>query len=742
MNRIRRYIFIIITGWFSILIGGNPSLMKIDAGLRHMLYKQSPARTGHPLSETEEQIWTYILAEGSHCQSAIHQAGGRICLDLGNMVSAKVPSNALSALMENPGIRQLCLPHRYHHNNDRLTADIRADQVYAGLSPLPQSYTGAGVIIGIIDTGIDITHSDFKKSDGKTRILSIWDQNISGSPPSGYDYGTEWSRSDINNGLCTHKDDTEQGHGTHVAGIAAGNGRAIGKYRGVSPEADLIVVADNKDISGGFIDAVNYIYDQADALGMPCVINASLGSHQGGHDGTDLESRMLNQLISGSPGRALCASAGNEGNDYIHMSYTTSADSFYTYVYPGSDGIIMLYIRLPNDILTQVHFAIGWDTHDFNPFSKEGGPIEFGGRTPWFSVLETLENIGFYERAETLDGQEVGRVSFEFDTQNDEVTVLRIMIEDDVIWDETNETAENMDLWRFMIWQPDDRVDAWIGDMGYSYPGEMNDPRYLNPDNKSCIGVPALANNVIAVGASVNRETFVDQFGDTWIYSEEPAGSLAAFSSRGPTADGRIKPDLIAPGDGVISALSAQAKNGGDINTTDIVQGGKHVISSGTSMSCPAVTGCIALYLQRYPNATHQQIYNALTGSARQDDDTGIDLPNNEWGYGKADAFVMLTHGTDIQQKEHIPLTYSLSQNYPNPFNHTTQFLYSILKASRIRLMVQNCKGQCVFKKDLGMKQAGDHRLTLDGPEWTTGVYIFTLTSRDWRISKKMVLMK
>ena len=89
----------------------------------------------------------------------------------------------------------MSLPGEYRLCNDRLTADIRSDQVNAGLSPLQQSYTGAGVIIGIIDTGIDISHPDFKKANGKTRILSIWDQNISGTHPPlsdaySFDYGT------------------------------------------------------------------------------------------------------------------------------------------------------------------------------------------------------------------------------------------------------------------------------------------------------------------------------------------------------------------------------------------------------------------------------------------------------------------------------------------------------------------------------------------------------------------------
>lgn len=745
MNRLSRFFGIALIVWVSILYGGDNSLlMKMDAGLRRLVQDGplSKVKGDQPAADGQDGRKIHILAEGGDCRMAIRQIGGHINTDLGTRVSARVPLSALSVLAENPGIRRLCLPHRYDRTNDRLTADIRADQVYNGSSPLTRSYTGKGVIIGIIDTGIDITHPDFQNADGTTRILSIWDQNADGDPPAGYDYGTEWTNADIDNGLCSHEDDVEGGHGTHVAGIAAGNGRAVGQYRGVAPEADLIVVADNDNFSGGFIDGVNYIFDRAEELGKPCVINASLGTHQGGHDGADQESRMMNQLVAESAGRALCASAGNEGDAFIHLSYPTDSDSFYTYVYPRADETVILYIRLPNDLLSRTRFAVGWNTHDFDPFSLEGGPIEFTGRTPWHSVQEIVDNLDIYDRARDKTGDQVGRVSFEFESKNDTITLFRIMIEDDCTWDEDGETVQNMDLWRFMVWQPDSRIDAWIANLGASYPGKIDDPDYLDFDNQSSVGLPALAHNVIAVGASVNRETFVDQYGDSWIFSEDPAGSLASFSSRGPTSDGRIKPDLVAPGDGVISALSAQAKNTDAVDPSDIVEDGQHMIASGTSMSCPAVAGCIALYLQQHPNAAYQQIRDALIDAARRDENTGTHLPDNDWGYGKADVFAMLTSGTDIDERKKMPVDFSLSRNFPNPFNDATRFHYSIIEPASVRLKIHDITGRCVYEKTLGRRTAGTYPVRLDAAALTSGVYLYTIESGNRSLSKKMVLMK
>jgi minor extracellular serine protease Vpr len=723
-------------------IAGENTTLKMDSRLRSLLHQTSLHKISPVQFKRADQSCVYILAEG-RCQQAILRTGGSIYTDLGDLITAIVPVDRLEILASDARVKRLSLPARYRPCNDRLTADIRSDEVYAGDPSLPQAYKGAGVIIGIIDTGIDISHPDFIKPDGKTRILSIWDQNISGTHPPisdaySFDYGHEWTQADIDNGLCTHED--RDGHGTHVAGIAAGNGRAIGKYHGVAPEADLIFVADNPDFSNGLVDAVNYIYKKAQTLGKPCVINASLGSQEGPHDGSDLESRILDQLISESPGRIFCASAGNEGNDQIHMTYPTSADSFYTYVHPGPDGLVVIYIRIPNE-LTGIELAVGWDDHDYNPITKEGGPTSRGGKTPWFSVRETLDNAGFYERA-NWEGSEIGRVSFEYDSQNETTTLLRIVIEDEVIWDEETKTVQNMNLWRFMIWKPDSRIDAWVSDLGFTFQGEITDVHYIKPDNRITIGIPAVARKVIAVGATVNRETFTDQFGTSWLYSDIPAGQLADFSSHGPTADGRLKPEIVAPGHGVISSLSTAAKVHGHLKEADIAAGGRHMIRSGTSMSCPAVTGTIALYLQQHPESDRERIIQRLTQTARHDDDTGIDLPNNLWGYGKTDALAMLLPASDVNLSDQLPVKCELEQNTPNPFNLSTRIRYTLIQNTPVQIQISNLAGQIIIQKDLGIQSPGRHEWLFEAGTLSSGEYIFIVTTLHWKSSGKMILIK
>ncbi|MBN1779499.1 S8 family peptidase [bacterium] len=745
----KRCLVLIIGSIPVLLTAGGSALEKMDAELRALITgsRSVSIHRDHVLQKGNDGISrVYILAEGDGCGAMIRQAGGRVHTDLGRMVTATVPLNKLEDIARQSAIIRLCVPCSYRYANDFLRADIHANEIYMGQPPLTRPYTGNNVIIGIIDTGIDVTHPDFRHADGTTRILSVWDQGVSGThPPSGtyYDfgYGHEWTKTDIDNGLCTHTD--TDGHGTHVTGIAAGNGSGNGQYRGIAPGADLIIVADNDDIQNGIVDAVNYIYGKARSLGRPCVINASLGGHQGPHDATHIETRMLDELITAYPGRAFCAAAGNEGNDFIHIAYPASADSFYTYVHPGPAGLVLLNIRIHNTMLNQVRFAIGWDDHDYNPFTELGGPLQFGGATPWFSAQETVDNLGFYERASDIwTGEEVGRVSFEVDTQNDSITVMQILIEDDVVWDEEAQTAEGMALWRLKVWNPDSRMHVWIADRGFSYRGSIANPHYRVPDNDVSVGMPAVARNIIAVGASVNRETYVDQFGTTYSISDDPAGSLAVFSSRGPTADGRLKPEVTAPGHGVISSLSIHAKNTGNVFGDEIIQGGQYALFSGTSMSCPAVSGLIALYLELHPDATARQIISTVTQSARQDDYTGIQLPDNAWGYGKADGFTMLTRTGVFQAEPLKPGGYALWTSYPNPFNASTVIRVRIPDAMPIRLTVTNIRGQQVALRELDLQQPGIVRIGLNSESWPGGLYLYTIRTPRWTGTGKMILKK
>ncbi|MDO8945057.1 MAG: S8 family serine peptidase, partial [Desulfobacterales bacterium] len=241
-------------------------------------------------------------------------------------------------MAELENVRRLESTREMHSELDLSLPETRADIVHTG----PPGRRGEGVIVGIIDSGIDFTHPSFRKSDGTSRILLLWDQGLTPQggeiSPSGAGFGVEYSRADINAALMTvdpfatvrHRDIAPM-HGTHVAGIAVGDGSIAGEgkpafsFVGLAPEADIIVVANRSGsvegigTSSNTLDAVNYIFDRAGAMQKPAVINMSLGDNLGPHDGSSLLERGIDNLLGGA-GRAFVKSAGNAGADNIHAS--------------------------------------------------------------------------------------------------------------------------------------------------------------------------------------------------------------------------------------------------------------------------------------------------------------------------------------------------------------------------------------------------------------------------------------
>ena len=280
---------------------------------------------------------------------------------VGDLASMKVSENLLEKLIKDGVVKSVWRPRKYRLMLDVSVPEVRAPEIWDGFRDVVGHVNGSGVVIGIIDTGIDYRHPDFWFPNGSTKILSIWDQTIDGKPPRGFKYGYECLKWEIEAGRCPERD--EVGHGTHVASIAAGTGLA--SYKGVAPGAYLIVVKTGYPICGGLkwfmeedkiLDGISYIVEKARELGLRPIINLSLGSDNGSHDGHTPLEKAIDKLTD--EGVIFVVAAGNSASDRIHSMgdlAVTSEVEVRWILQPATKEFDLSYVTEPDD---EVRFSL------------------------------------------------------------------------------------------------------------------------------------------------------------------------------------------------------------------------------------------------------------------------------------------------------------------------------------------------------------------------------------------------
>lgn len=593
-------------------------------------------------------------------------------------ISASIQS--LLELAKQPNcIRIEYTQHHLKLMDDTALVRNRIQNVHLGLAPLAQSYDGTGVLVGIIDSGCDFTHPDLKDVSGKSRIKFLWDMTkpLAANTPTPFGYGQEWSNSDIDLGLCTHSDAPNYGHGTASAGIAVGNGLAIGKHEGGAPKADIMVVALDFNKPGFVIaDAVQYLISKAQLLNKPLVINASVGDYYGSHDGTDLEAQLIDNLTANIPGRALVASAGNAGRYKFHVGYNTTAlDTNFTWI---KNATTLIGVSEYADTLQikNVRYTIGVNNTGFSDL----GNIGFKN---YNYALNTLKRDTIYHNT-----NRIGIVESIASINSFGVYELDLTIKPDSI----------SYLWRIEH-NGVGRIDSWNFDyLTMGLPTTTQYPRIskfkvADTLQTICSGFQC-SDNVITVGNYVNRNQYID-VNNVSHTTTEVAGEIAQNSSTGPSRRNTVKPDIAASGNTIFASGEATTlANFTTLYPYKIALGGYHIGSGGTSASSPVVAGSAALYFQKNPTATSTQLKQAIINCAYNDVFTTTTLPNYRWGYGKLDAFHMMNCG--VVTNNALPI---LSKEYmkiiPNPFE--TQTTLSFTNAEEKKIYMYNTTGELVF---------------------------------------------
>lgn len=499
--------------------------------------------------DSGSNTWELIVKYTGDIQSVAKRYGASAVVLLGGYAIVTLPQEHINEFADCAEVVYIEKPHRLFFSDRQA---LERSCVYYAWSE-PYSLSGEGVLAAVIDSGIDWKNTDFRNSDGSTRILKLWDQTVapesSGyAPPEGYVVGTEYNRDVIN--LALSGDEAAlrsmnlsrdySGHGTFVTGIAAGNGQGMaGSFRGVAFESELIIVKLGDSEQRQFprttrlMEAVNYCIMEAQKAGKPVVINMSFGNNQGSHDGTDLLSTYLNAASDVWKNVIVCGS-GNEAGNGIHASGMLSdrkAESVELAVGEYESGFNLQLWK---------NYSDEYGVELIAPSGERSGNLRTYG-----ADRVSLDNTQVYVYyGQPTPYSRYQQLYFEFVPAGGYVTP---------------------GVWRIVLTPVrivDGRYDLWLQESA-----TLNeDTRFFSPSEETTLTVPSAAGKVITVGAYNSR---TDAYAD--------------FSGRGYTrTNDNIKPDIVAPGVNIVST----AVNGG------------YTIRSGTSMAVPFVSGSAALLMQ------------------------------------------------------------------------------------------------------------------------------------------------
>ena len=542
--------------------------------------------------------------------------------------SVELPVSELESLAAAPEVEYVEAPRELAPMLVSSVPETRADEVHNPPPPEP-GFDGTDVIVGIIDFGLDYTLDDFRNPDGTTRVAFLWDQFLTPvageQAPAGFGFGVEYDAAAIDAALQSpnpfalvrHQPDPGS-HGTHVAGIAAGNGRSgdntfpAGQYVGVAPGATIIFVQPAAiDQNTTFTDsvrvaqAVAYVFERAQQLGRPCVINMSLGQNGGSHDGESVVERAIDRLLE-VPGRAMAVAAGNEHIWRGHAAGQLAQGASRTLRWkfggqlplPGGGTLPPGFGDFtPNEMEIWYSPRDSFEVRLIDP-SNDSTPVVAPGQTVLHSLPSGDQLFIDSERFTVLNGG------------------CRIYIEASPGASGRLQTGE----WQVeltAVESREERFDAWIERDARRANNQFADQSFFvgtDFDQVMTLGTPATMRRALAVA---NYDHVV----------QAPNSS----SGRGRTRDGRAKPEVAAPGTGILSshALGGRPNGNGTVHPM-------RVGMSGTSMSAPHVAGIAALMLQKNPALTAVQIRSMLVSAANPP--PGVTPFDLAWGYGRADA--------------------------------------------------------------------------------------------------------
>ncbi|WP_175551713.1 S8 family serine peptidase [Geodermatophilus amargosae] len=510
-----------------------------------------------------------------------------------NFLSVRADVETLARLTEVAEVRRVQTKKLSQPHLDAALPDIGLVAPQTGQRPFAED--GEGVLVGIVDSGFDLSHPMFRDANGQLRVEGLLDQSLA--------QPREFSTGQLEQGWASGRGPgaDENGHGTHVAAIAAGS--RFGALEGVAPGARLLLVKTNfRDTD----TAVSWVFRKAGA--RPCVVNLSLGHHFGAHDGTDAEERLHGQLTG--PGKIIVVSAGNERGDDIHIGgrfHPGQAEQVPFDLQRQSDGTAFAVLTLWHARADRFAISLVTPAGEVIDEPPSGSAI----RRTFAAVAIDLAQQR-YRPSDLIEHQ----IALDVRAQagNGELRGWRVRI---------NCRAATIG-----------RLDGWFNNSGFAA-----FRAHAMSESARTVGLSATGDGCLAVASHVTRNAWDSDSGPMQDARLVP-GRTSAFSSLGPSRDGRQKPDVSAPGQMVTAALAQGSESAADDRFAS--NGDQLLTIAGTSMAAPVVTGAVAMLLQQKPDRNLGDVRDLLRASVRRDVHTGPGPWDPAYGLGKLDVAAAL----------------------------------------------------------------------------------------------------
>ena len=617
-----------------LLVVAGVNAQKIDQRLLRLASQNAEMKQGRRASAQRVVAVTAYLKEDAECPTKLlEEKGIKVHRVIDNMVSMTVPVEKLKefeAIDEFILVNPTTVSRTFNMEAGKSSkASIVNDATQAVANGLPRAYTGKGVVVGIIDTGIDYNHAAFLDANGNTRVVKVL--NLIPDFETGGSFQEFSDPAQIATATC---DNVRESHGTHTSAIAVGSERG-NSLHGVATEAEIILVG--RSALGNdehTVDAIDKIFKYADSKNMPAVINISMGHMNDLHDGSTLIAKAIKQQTNGGtkPGRIVVMSAGNSAdNRYSIVKTLGSADAngWQLKTVIGSDNVPTT-ANMPEYSSVNV-FMYANDGKEFTAILKAVN-IETGEVKDVSAVSESLfEPVVDLGEKININGKEVvtWTVSATECTMKGKDWRLAIFVKG---------TAGQT----IMMVRSDENVKEW----GFYAPEKLKVQDYTDGGPDIAFNSDACDDAVISVGAYTTLTGWADYYVNMKHFipskitgKEQVVGEIADFSSFCVDNNGKNRPTVLAPGQGLLSALNGYDLSfftGGIPNTendltflcpaammvTDNNDPRCHWygMQAGTSMSSPHTAGIVALWLQANPQLTEQQVVEIIKQTSMKDD--------------------------------------------------------------------------------------------------------------------------